>query len=374
MQRRSTVLVVLLGAVACAKSLPPAANAALPEREASAANVAPATPHLALAPDAWIKHVEQTLMPFWMQPSAYGRAPTDPFPTNRCRDGKAWGEPSCNLTAGDFKTLLDANAAVRKNGRADGTRGDGPYEWLTGPRGELLDRTYIRMHSRQTYAYGVAFHLTGKTEYLALAHRGVQWLLEHAIDKEHGSYTFVVGGKPGPEPDYRTSQDQSYTLMGIAFYYYLTRDPGVLAVLNDLKDKVKTQYMSADWEQGRLIRWMRKTRQEPKPTCFSTIPAPDKGTVEQKELVGLLDQVNAYMLMTTLSAPAAARGPWLDDLHSMAQTIWDRFYNDGQKSQDQAQPGVDPVVPSYSLESATAVTESGRGLMTPLVLLTKVTV
>lgn len=73
-----------------------------------------------------------------------------------------FGEAGCDLVSGEYKTLSDANAAERKHGNPDGAKGDGPYEWLTGPKNELLKRTYVRMHSRQTYAYGVAFHLTAK--------------------------------------------------------------------------------------------------------------------------------------------------------------------------------------------------------------------
>lgn len=287
-----------------------------------------------------------TLMPFWMSSSAMGKSDKGPYPTYRCKDGKAFGEAGCDLVSGEYKTLSDANAAERVHGNPDGTKDDGPYAWLTGPKNELLKRTYVRMHSRQTFAYGVAFHLTGDAKYLALAHRGVKWLLTNAIDKKNGSYTFFVGATPGPEADFRTSQDQSYTLLGLAFYYYLSRDEKVLEVLTDLKDKVKSHYMSPRWEQGKLIRWMLKSKQEPRPTCFSTIPVPDKGTVEQKELVALLDQVNAYMLLTTTSAPPAAREGWLKDLHSMAETIQDRFYNDGTKSAHQARTGVDPAVPA----------------------------
>jgi mannose/cellobiose epimerase-like protein (N-acyl-D-glucosamine 2-epimerase family) len=149
-----------------------------------------------------------------MNSSALGKSNADPFPTYRCRDGKAYGEPGCDLKCGDFKALSDKNIDVRKNGNSNGTLGNGPYEWLTGPNNELLRRSYIRMHSRQTYAYGVAFHLTGDPQYLALAHRGVNWLMTHAIDRKNGSYTFYEGNRAGPPPEYRTSQDQSYAMLG----------------------------------------------------------------------------------------------------------------------------------------------------------------
>jgi hypothetical protein len=131
----------------------------------------------------------------------------------------------------------------------------------------------------------------------------------------------------------------------LAFYYYLTRDEEVLKILTDLKEAVKKQYMSKDWEEGRLMHWMLKSKMEPLPTCYSTIPSQDKGTVEQKELVALLDQINAYMLLTAMSVPPKDRKAWLEDAHSMAVTIQERFFNDGVKSKNRKQTGIDPVVP-----------------------------
>lgn len=287
--------------------------------------------------ETWIKHVNESLMPFWTMPSALGKSKSEPFPTFRCNDGLAYGEPSC-----EFAAIKLINQYVRNNEKKDG-----PLEWLSGPNNELFNRQYIRMHSRQTYAYGVAYHLTGDAKYLKLAHRGVQWLLANAIDKEHGgSYTYMDASKGNPGYTLRTSQDQSYTMMGLSFYYYLTRDPEVFNALTQLKNDVLKTYLSPNWEGGRIVKWMLETKQEPVPTCLSTIPAPDKGSSEQKELVALLDQVNAYMLLTTQTAPTPADHElWLKDLHSLAETIRDRFYNDGEKSNHQVYTGISPIVP-----------------------------
>jgi mannose/cellobiose epimerase-like protein (N-acyl-D-glucosamine 2-epimerase family) len=291
---------------------------------------------LDLPADSWKQHVEKQLMPFWTMASAQGKSKTDPFPTYRCNDGAAYGDPGC-----DFSSIKKVNKEVRTENKKDGL-----LEWVSGPRNELFKRQYVRMHSRQTYAYGVAYHLTGNPEYLKLARRGVLWLLANAIDKENGgSYTFMENGKGKPSYKFRTSQDQSYTLLGLAFYHYLTHDPEVFKVLTQLKNDILKTYQSPAWEGGQLIKWMLKTKQEPKPTCRSTIPAPDKGTTEQKELVALLDQVNAYLLLTTQTAPAEARSSWLRDLHTLAETIRDRFYNDGEKSKNQAKTGISPIVP-----------------------------
>lgn len=291
---------------------------------------------LDLSADSWKQHVHQQLMPFWTMASAQGKSKTDPFPTYRCNDGAAYGDSGC-----DFNSIKKVNEEVRTKDKKDG-----PLEWVSGPNNELFNRQYIRMHSRQTFAYGVAYHLTGNADYLNLAHRGVQWLLANAIDRKNGgSYTFIENGKANPSYEFRTSQDQSYTLLGLAFYHYLTHDPEVFKVLTQLRNDILKTYQSSAWEGGRLIKWMLDTKQEPKPTCLSTIPAPDKGTNEQKELVALLDQVNAYMLLTTQTAPAEERSSWLSHSHTLAETIRNRFYNDGEKSKNQAKTGISPIVP-----------------------------
>ncbi len=298
----------------------------------------PVTAQLDYPAETWKTHLQEKLMPFWKKPSALGKSESDPFPTYRCDDGLAYGDPTC-----DFADIAKINQKVRNDKKKDG-----PLEWLSGPKNELFDRQYIRIHSRQTYAYGVAYHLTGNPEYLKLAHRGVKWLMTNAVDQKNGgSYTYMDKGEGRPAYTLRTSQDQSYTMVGLAFYYYLTRDPEVFKVLTKLKDDVLKTYQSSNWEGGRLLKWMLETNQEPSPTCLSTIPAPDKGSAEQKELVALLDQVNAYMLLVTQTAPTQEDHElWLKDLHSLAETIRDRFYNDGEKSRHQVYTGISPVVPT----------------------------
>ena len=103
------------------------------------------------------------------------------------------------------------------------------------------------MKSRQTFLYGVAFHITGDERYLEYARAGVAWLRAHAYERDTGSaVTYWSGGKPGPPPDQRTTQDLAYAQVGLAFYYYLTRDPDVLADLIGLEHHIMTRY----WESS----------------------------------------------------------------------------------------------------------------------------
>ena len=108
-------------------------------------------------------------MPFWLTADALG-APIGNFPTFRCNDGTAYHpEAPCPELAR-------------------------PPEWIASE----LGRDYTRMKSRQTFLYGVAFHITGEERYLEYARAGVTWLRQHAYERDTGSaVTYWSGGKAG---------------------------------------------------------------------------------------------------------------------------------------------------------------------------------
>ena len=86
----------------------------------------------------WINHASEGLAPYWLMPSAQGE-PIGNFPTFRCDDG----------------TLLDVSNVCPELDRG----------WITPHFG----KEFTRMKSRQTYAYGVLYHLTGD-KHLSLIH------------------------------------------------------------------------------------------------------------------------------------------------------------------------------------------------------------
>jgi mannose/cellobiose epimerase-like protein (N-acyl-D-glucosamine 2-epimerase family) len=179
-----------------------------------------------------------------------------------------------------------------------------------------LGRDYARMKSRQTFLYGVAFHLTGEERYLEYARAGVEWLRQHAYERQTGSaISYWAAGQPGPPPDQRTSQDLAYAQVGLAFYYYLTRDPQVLDDLRRLEHHIMTAY----WEpstarQGGMLRWVIADGEVP-------------GEARRQELVSQLDQINAYMLLTAplIEDPAVAAA-WQRDLVLLARVVKDQFF------------------------------------------------
>lgn len=235
----------------------------------------------------WIAHLEDELMPFWMTPDALGE-PTGNFPTFRCNDG----------------TRYRAEAPCAELGEAG--------SWITSE----LGREYTRMKSRQAFTYGVAYHVTGQERYLRAARAGVEWLRANAYDRATGSaVSYWQNGVAWPPPRQRTTQDLAYAQVGLAFYYYLTRDP---AVLDDLA-RLEKHVMSAYWDgspapAGGQLRWVLEDGATP-------------GDNKRQELVAQLDQINAYLLLVTplIEDPVLA-ATWRRDVLTLARVIKERYF------------------------------------------------
>ena len=236
--------------------------------------------------DRWRRHLTDELMPYWTTPDALG-TPIGNFPTTRCPDGSA------------FRPAAPCSDLAK----------------ATGPFATELARDYTRMKSRQTFAYGVAYHVTGEERYLEYARAGVQWLREHAYDRAAGgAISYWQAGQPGPAPERRTAQDLAYAQVGLAFYYYLTRDPEVLADLIGLERYVMARYWAPAPPFGGQLRWVLADGDTP-------------GDADRQELVAQLDQINGYMLLLLplLEDPAVA-APWGRDLLALASVVKDRYF------------------------------------------------
>lgn len=235
----------------------------------------------------WRQHVTDEIMPFWLTRDALG-TPIGNFPTFRCNDGQAFHrEAPCPELAR-------------------------PPGWIAAE----LGRDYTRMKSRQTFLYGVAFHITGEERYLEYARAGVAWLREHAYERETGSaITYWEDGSAGPPLAERTAQDLAYAQVGLAFYYYLTRDPEVLADLIALERHVMTAYWEASPEPpGGMLKWVLADGEV-------------AGDAARQELVSQLDQINAYMLLLApLLEDEAVATVWRRDLLLLARVIQQRYF------------------------------------------------
>ncbi|MBP7677485.1 MAG: hypothetical protein KBB14_14300, partial [Thermoanaerobaculia bacterium] len=234
------------------------------------------------AGEAWTEHLTRDLAPFWLKPEALG-SPVGAFPTFRCDDG----------------SLVDPDLPCGEMLVA-GT-------WVSS----RLGVEYTRMRSRQTFFYGVAFHLTGEERYLALAKAGVDHLRAHALDRaERSAVSWWKDGVAGPPVPARSAQDLAYANLGLAFWAYLTRDPDVLADALLLYEGIFDRY--DDPERG-LLRWAA---------------GGVGGETARVELVAQLDQVNAYALLLASIAPEPHRSRLRADLARIARVLIDRFWSE----------------------------------------------
>jgi mannose/cellobiose epimerase-like protein (N-acyl-D-glucosamine 2-epimerase family) len=235
--------------------------------------------------ERWRQHVTDEILPFWVTPDALG-TPIGNFPTFRCNDG----------------TVYRPDAPCAELART---------QWIVPE----LGRDYTRMKSRQTYLYGVAFHITGDERYLEYARAGVAWLRANAYERDGGAVTYWSAGTPGPPPDQRTSQDLAYAQVGLAFYYYLTRDPEVLADLLRLERHIMTRYWEASQAPpGGMLRWVIADGDKP-------------GEARRQELVAQLDQINAYLLLLApLLEDNEVSRAWRRDLVLLARVVKDRYF------------------------------------------------
>lgn len=234
------------------------------------------------AADRWLAHLNDDLLKFWDMKTALGN-PIGDFPTYRCNDGSSYDENN------PCPELKNADGGIVK-----------------------LDREYTRAKSRQVFAYGISYNLTGHEKYLSYAVAGGDWLLEHALDA-YGAASWFVSGKPHPTNLQRTSQDMAYAVSGLAFLYYLTHDDKYLNAVIGLKNHIFTTYFDADWG---LLRWVRE-------------PNDDRDRTDQKELVSQLDQVYGYLLWTTMALPEGAlKQQWTADLKYLASAMRDQFFGE----------------------------------------------
>jgi len=248
-----------------------------PAQAAEARQPAAAPP----AGERWLEHFRDDLLPFWNVPDAWGE-PRGNFPTFRCNDGRRLDE----------KSPCPELAAAPPRLKA------------------ILDRRFVRMQSRQTYFYGVAYHLTGDPEMLELARDGVRYLRTHALEKETGSaVSWLQDGLSGPPVLERTSQDLAYAQLGMAMYYTLTRDAAVLEDLLRLEEHVFAEYWNADWG---MLRWVAKEDAYAEET--------------RKELVAQLDQVNAYLLLVAPILPEPHRSRWTAHLVTLARVMIEKYF------------------------------------------------
>ena len=218
----------------------------------------------------WKTHLEKDLIPFWITPEALGN-PVGNYPTVRDMIGRT------------------TNQTLRRP----------------------------RMMGRQIFTYCIYYMVTGKTELLDYAEAGVRWLIDHAWDKTYGGwYTQLKEDGSALANQDKTAQDTAYAAMGLAAYYYVTRDKEAEEYL------LKTEALMFDpktyWDEaGQRVR-----------------DAMNADLTQEKdveaggwELVALLDQLNAYMIIVQpILTKAEDRERWASHMILLGDTIQKTFW------------------------------------------------
>jgi mannose/cellobiose epimerase-like protein (N-acyl-D-glucosamine 2-epimerase family) len=241
----------------------------------------------------WIVHLNRDLAPYWSMPAALG-TPVGYFPTNRYQDG----------------TVIDPDGELR----------DGLDEWekeFDGVR-DLMRVQFTVPISRQVFAYCTLFHLTGQERFLGYARAGIDFLFQRGRDEEGIPFTYIRDGVGGPGTEHRTAQEMSYQLLGPSFYYYLTRDPDVLAQILPVKEYIFNHYGGEDWQ---YLRWCDEE--------FVDLSGDMTHSPESLALTAQLDQMNAYlMLMTPILPDEDMQAEWRQDLEKLSDLLVEEYYDE----------------------------------------------
>jgi mannose/cellobiose epimerase-like protein (N-acyl-D-glucosamine 2-epimerase family) len=270
--------IIRLGVLVLCVALPPAACETSPQggtNDASASKI------------DWVHQVDSLLMPFWLGEAALGN-PVGNFPTYLCDDG----------SVSDCPELDPANIA----------------SWVL-VQSDTLRRDFLRIKSRQTYAYSVAYHMTGHEPYMKYAKAGVDYLMANGEYDTGSPVTFWQEGEAGPDRLQRNTQDLAYSLVGLAMYYSLTREDRVLDALLRVKEHIFAEYYdkSTTAENTRMLMWVREPFEADSPSG--------------KSLVAQLDQLNAYLLLLTPLLPDPPRASFEQDAATLCRILRENFYD-----------------------------------------------
>jgi mannobiose 2-epimerase len=109
------------------------------------------------------------------------------------------------------------------------------------------------MIGRQIYGFTCGYLLSGDETYLESASEGVEYLLEHAWDREYGGWYDLLDENGNPKETTKTVPYQLYTNVGLAQYYFVTGDTKVLNRIREslrirktfAKDNIRGGYYQA---------------------------------------------------------------------------------------------------------------------------------
>jgi mannose/cellobiose epimerase-like protein (N-acyl-D-glucosamine 2-epimerase family) len=92
---------------------------------------------------------------------------------------------------------------------------------------------YPAMISRQVFGFTSAYLLSGNEKYLESAREGVNYLLKYAWDNEYGGWFDLLDQSGNPKTTTKSVPNQLYTNVGLALYYFATKDENVLSHIRE---------------------------------------------------------------------------------------------------------------------------------------------
>ena len=176
-----------------------AARTAVPE--VSAARAGQVTRERYLDPQFWRVHVLENLLPFWERHSP-------------------------DREYGGFILHLDRQARVYD---ADADKSSG-------------------FQARMVYAFAAGYGLGGRESDLAIARRGVEFLIDRFWDPDHGGWYHSIRRDGTVRRAEKPLLYEGMVLLALLEYYRVSRDPGITRYLDDTRDLVERH----GWDRRRL--------------------------------------------------------------------------------------------------------------------------
>lgn len=174
---------------------------------------------------------------------------------------------------------------------------------------------YSRMQGRRTYAYFIAYDLTGKSEYLKLGEAGLKWI-ETLRHPALGYYSVAdKNGKPIDAPI--SVQDLSYVAMAYPIAYTLT---GRIEYLCRCWDLIEVVMRSRFVEDCRFVLDVLDS---------ATGNPIDDGKSLSPNIVSVLDFLNALYLPTLSASPnEIITDVRIEMLRRLTDSLVDDYYGD----------------------------------------------
>jgi mannobiose 2-epimerase len=136
------------------------------------------------------------------------------------------------------------------------------------PKGSVLN-------ARILWSFSAAYNLTGKKQYLEIADRAYQYIIEHFIDKEYGGVYWTVDHAGNPLDTKKQVYATAFTIYALCEYYKANRSPDTLneaaklfwLLVDKSFDHYRSGYLEAftqDWQPISDLRLSIKDANEKK--------------------------------------------------------------------------------------------------------------